>query len=1179
MVNNIKISVIMPSLNVGEYIEKCLLSVMNQSFKDIEIISIDAGSTDGTVEILEKYAKIDSRITLLKSDEKSYGHQVNMGINHAKGDYISIIETDDFIDENMFESLYELSDNSKVDIIKGTFFHYNDYDKNNIIYDIDNSKESLQDSKSFTIEENPIFIDGHPSIWAGIYRREFLEDNDIKFVEAPAGGWVDNPFFLETAIAAKSIVYTHQPFYYYCVSNPNSSSNTLNDFNIPLDRITEMFKILEKYHCDDEDMLVIFYNRLFRYIEIIIENNNNTDEDLDYDVCLKIHEIMEKVDKTIVMNKLKFNFQKMYYKYSSPLFLSRFKKLDNLTDENYEILIEENDFLHNNLTYFRNKFNDVNYQKSQLEKKYEDTKKLLDISEISLSKKPKIERRAPQSMLDIEEIKNKKEEKHVYKNNKSEYSVSVIMPVFNGAKFLERSMDSLFKQTLKNFEIILIDDGSTDNSLEILRSYEREYSFVKVLSQENSGSGKARNYGIDEAKGEYIAFLDADDFFIDDDALEKMYTLAILNNADMVSANIKHDVDNEGNFVPFGQFHYYTSNEVILPEQYGIPWSFYKNIFKRDFLVENNIYFPDLLRGQDPVFLAEVLTKVDKIYVAATDLYAYVYNSDTAKASNPRKLYDQLLHYRQVIDYLSDPKFSKRQDEYYQKIMLFCSRLADDDVVNAILFIRDIFSDMPEFLRRIEDYLHLKFSYLPEVNELISWLKVSVIMEVRNSESLFEKSFNSLINQKMNDFEIILINCFEDDIKFEYVRQLLGNDENVKFLEGEDIISLRNYALEESNGDYIYFCDDSYIFEDTLFEDLLENSLMAGSEICLCNIPKGGENKNSELNFGSILGNRNFLFYHDNWQKIMPYIFSSSFELTGALYKKSFLDKLSVNEKLLIDRSVLQIKSILNASKLSFVNKFLFDYLTKDNIFYDFKSPAGTDCALNIFDICDDIENFLKEKMFYDDLKVYFDIYKINQILLYLNHVRFNGCYSYNDPKNRDLYANNDIVLDYSQYYGSKSEYLGLDYSYADVYFNKTKEEFTHLFYDDFNPSDLQNNKFLDRDNLNKFYAVLKSDSYEEYRELSNFSNVEKLRNRNIELKQKIHNLKYNELDSLEKSIEENESLVSKLQNDVSELNRKNETLVDETNQLRELYWKNRELYDYILASKSWKYTKWLRHD
>ena len=332
---------------------------------------------------------------------------------------------------------------------------------------------------------------------------------------------------------------------------------------------------------------------------------------------------------------------------------------------------------------------------------------------------------------------------------------------------------------------------------------------------------------------------------------------------------------------------------------------------------------------------------------------------------------------------------------------------------------------------------------------------------------------------------------------------------------------------------------------------------------CLCNIPKGGENKNSELNFGSILGNRNFLFYHDNWQKIMPYIFSSSFELTGALYKKSFLDKLSVNEKLLIDRSVLQIKSILNASKLSFVNKFLFDYLTKDNIFYDFKSPAGTDCALNIFDICDDIENFLKEKMFYDDLKVYFDIYKINQILLYLNHVRFNGCYSYNDPKNRDLYANNDIVLDYSQYYGSKSEYLGLDYSYADVYFNKTKEEFTHLFYDDFNPSDLQNNKFLDRDNLNKFYAVLKSDSYEEYRELSNFSNVEKLRNRNIELKQKIHNLKYNELDSLEKSIEENESLVSKLQNDVSELNRKNETLVDETNQLRELYWKNRELYDY----------------
>ena len=122
--------------------------------------------------------------------------------------------------------------------------------------------------------------------------------------------------------------------------------------------------------------------------------------------------------------------------------------------------------------------------------------------------------------------------------------ISVIMPIFNGSEFLERSVSSLLNQTLQNFEIVFIDDGSTDNTLEILNTYKQKYDFITILTQENLGSGKARNYGINEAKGEYIAFLDADDFFIDNDALEKMYNLAKLNDANMVTANIRNDIIN-----------------------------------------------------------------------------------------------------------------------------------------------------------------------------------------------------------------------------------------------------------------------------------------------------------------------------------------------------------------------------------------------------------------------------------------------------------------------------------------------------------------------------------------------------------------------------------------------------------------------------------------------------------
>ena len=122
-----KISVIMPSLNVGDYMDQCILSVINQTLDDIEIICIDAGSTDGTIEIINKYAKKDPRITLINTDVKSYGYQVNLGIKHAKGKYISIVETDDYIAKDMFKSLYDLSEDETVDIIKSNFYHRYDY--------------------------------------------------------------------------------------------------------------------------------------------------------------------------------------------------------------------------------------------------------------------------------------------------------------------------------------------------------------------------------------------------------------------------------------------------------------------------------------------------------------------------------------------------------------------------------------------------------------------------------------------------------------------------------------------------------------------------------------------------------------------------------------------------------------------------------------------------------------------------------------------------------------------------------------------------------------------------------------------------------------------------------------------------------------------------------------------
>ena len=114
-----KITIIMPSLNVRNYIRPCIESVLNQTLEDIDILSIDAGSTDGTLEILEEYAAADDRLQVIHADKKSYGYQVNLGIESANSEYIGIVETDDIIASNMYERLYQTAAVQNLEYVKG----------------------------------------------------------------------------------------------------------------------------------------------------------------------------------------------------------------------------------------------------------------------------------------------------------------------------------------------------------------------------------------------------------------------------------------------------------------------------------------------------------------------------------------------------------------------------------------------------------------------------------------------------------------------------------------------------------------------------------------------------------------------------------------------------------------------------------------------------------------------------------------------------------------------------------------------------------------------------------------------------------------------------------------------------------------------------------------------------
>ena len=331
-----KISVILPSLNVEEFISECIESVISQTLNEIEIICVDAGSTDGTMEILEKYSQRDSRIKIINSDKKSYGYQMNLGISAATGEYIGIVETDDYIDKKMYETLYDLTKNGTTDISKVSFFHVHDYDIDNIEFIPDNTKSKCP-KDVFSIYDDVNILRGHPSIWAAIYKRDFLKKNNISFMEVPGGGWVDNPFLFQTFLSAKSITFRNEHCYYYREFNPKSSTNSMKDLTLPMRRMSDNLDVLDSFSCNDEDILSALYTHIFWHInETLKKDNYPNEKDL---VDSYITKTVNRLEESIIINNFGLRNQRLYYQFldnsnfESTILNTTAMVEDNLDDE------------------------------------------------------------------------------------------------------------------------------------------------------------------------------------------------------------------------------------------------------------------------------------------------------------------------------------------------------------------------------------------------------------------------------------------------------------------------------------------------------------------------------------------------------------------------------------------------------------------------------------------------------------------------------------------------------------------------------------------------------------------------------------------------------------------------------------------------------------------------------
>lgn len=388
--------------------------------------------------------------------------------------------------------------------------------------------------------------------------------------------------------------------------------------------------------------------------------------------------------------------------------------------------------------------------------------------------------------------------------------ISIIIPVYNSSKYLKETIMSVVNQSFDDIEIICIDDGSFDNSLDILNELSNKHDFIKVLRQSNQGSGKARNYGLDNAKGEYIAFLDADDIYVDKNALEILYNVAIENNADVVCGNLKkltQDrvlIDNPNCI----KNNYYCFDEIstISPNEYGVPWAFYKNIFKKSFLDDNNIRFKDLIRGQDPVFLSEVLANADILYGVPVDFYAYMFplkGRPYYKVNTPVKKLHYITHYKDTFDILEKAGLFNLSEKYKPKFIKYLNYSIKTQNLEIYQMIIDVFGVKNNYFNNFQD----------EYNLFIASHMLHMVL-IKDSNEFFFKTREKL--NKLNIFNNKLLSeDLLDDIK------ILFTADN--FEEYKIKYSLFRIKKIKKEHDLLIKKNNSLITENTKLEIELKN--------------------------------------------------------------------------------------------------------------------------------------------------------------------------------------------------------------------------------------------------------------------------------------------------------------------------------------------------------------------
>ena len=246
-----KVSIVIPVYNVEKYLRQCLDSVVNQTLQDIEIICVNDGSKDSSPQILEEYAGKDNRIKIINKENSGYGNSMNRGFDSASGEYLGIIESDDYAELDMFEKLYQTAKSDHLDVVKsGFFYYYSKPEEKNIPAPIASKVMCSRVFCPVTDFDSPMeqaeFFNIKPTIWSAIYRKDFIRENRIRFNETPGASYQDASFNFKVWCCAKRVRLMENCFLHYRQDNEASSINSPGKVYCISDEYQEMERFLQE---------------------------------------------------------------------------------------------------------------------------------------------------------------------------------------------------------------------------------------------------------------------------------------------------------------------------------------------------------------------------------------------------------------------------------------------------------------------------------------------------------------------------------------------------------------------------------------------------------------------------------------------------------------------------------------------------------------------------------------------------------------------------------------------------------------------------------------------------------------------------------------------------------------------------------------------------------------------